>query len=103
MLGAEAPEYWWMNNRVTVVCSTVTINSKTYVLDDVQIVNGLQTSYTLYDALRLENEGSAWDKNLLVRILATKDPEVRDKVIRATNRQTSVPVASLRGHRRYSA
>ena len=32
----------------------------------------------------------------MVRILQTEDPTTRDRVIRATNRQTSVPEASLR-------
>ncbi len=94
----EAPEFWWMNNGVTVVCSAAKIVSKTYILDDVQIVNGLQTSHTIYEHMK---QDPATDKNtatrsILVRILATEDSKVRDRVIRATNRQTSVPAASLR-------
>jgi hypothetical protein len=38
----------------------------------------------------------AFDRSVLVRILVTTDSHTRDQVIRATNRQTSVPVASLR-------
>ena len=37
-----------------------------------------------------------WDRKILVKILQTDDELVRDRIIRATNRQTSVPVASLR-------
>jgi hypothetical protein len=36
------------------------------------------------------------DRKLLVRILSTDDPEIRDQVIRATNSQTQVSDASLR-------
>lgn len=95
---SKAPEFWWMNNGVSVVCSAAKIVSKTYILDDVQIVNGLQTSHTVYEVLRQKGEvaESAGARLLLVRILVTQDAGVRDKVIRATNRQTSVPVASLR-------
>ena len=93
----EAPDLWWLNNGVTVICSKASIQGKTYTLDDVQIVNGLQTSYTTYQALSaVGKDDSVFDRTLLVRILQTGDPATRDRVIRATNRQTSVPEASLR-------
>ena len=93
----EAPDFWWLNNGVTIVCSRASIQGKTYTLDDVQIVNGLQTSYTTFHALSVaEKEHPVFERTLLVRILQTEDPATRDRVIRATNRQTSVPEASLR-------
>ena len=93
----EAPDFWWLNNGVTIVCSRASIQGKTYTLDDVQIVNGLQTSYTTFHALSAaEKEHPVFERTLLVRILQTEDPATRDRVIRATNRQTSVPEASLR-------
>ena len=93
----DAPEFWWLNNGVTIICSRVTITEKTYTLDDVQIVNGLQTSFMIFEALRdVAEDNPAFDRTLLVRILRTEDPVIRDRVIRATNRQTSVPEASLR-------
>ena len=93
----EAPDFWWLNNGVTIICSTASIQGKTYTLDDVQIVNGLQTSYTTYQALSaVGKDDPVFDRTLLVRILQTEDPTTRDRVIRATNRQTSVPEASLR-------
>ncbi|HEX5415722.1 MAG TPA: AIPR family protein [Chloroflexota bacterium] len=92
------PEFWWLNNGVTIVCSRASVVGKTYALDDVQVVNGLQTSHTIFGVL--QNAGDdhvALDRAVLVRILVTgDDPETRDRVIRATNRQTSVPAASLR-------
>ncbi|MFI5835025.1 AIPR family protein [Micromonospora sp. NPDC051300] len=94
----NAPEFWWLNNGVTILCSAdISIVNKTYILEDVQIVNGLQTSHTVFKAMQnpLVAERSG-NKAILVRILATNDPAVRDQVIRATNRQTNVPEASLR-------
>ena len=71
--------------------------SKTYVLDDVQIVNGLQTSYSIFSSLRnVRADHPSLDRLLLVRILKTSDPETRDQVIKATNHQTAVSIASLR-------
>lgn len=91
------PDFWWLNNGVTIICSKTSIVGKTYSLDDVQIVNGLQTSHSIYRALSdAPEDHAALDDSVLVRILVTDDPTTRDKVIRATNRQTSVPAASLR-------
>lgn len=93
----EGPEFWWLNNGITVICSRATVVGKTYALDDVQVVNGLQTSHTVFDVLRgAAEDHPALDRAVLVRILVTDDASTRDRVIRATNRQTSVPAASLR-------
>ncbi|MFC5287680.1 AIPR family protein [Actinokineospora guangxiensis] len=93
-----APDFWWLNNGVTIVCSKASAVGKTYSLDDVQVVNGLQTSHTIYSVLRsVEPDHPAFGRSVLVRILVTGDDQAtRDQVIRATNRQTSVPAASLR-------
>ena len=66
-------------------------------MDDVQIVNGLQTSHTIHTTLSKQPaDHPARDRAILVRILVTDDATTRDQVIRATNRQTNVPVAQLR-------
>ncbi|MCX2185189.1 AIPR family protein [Streptomyces sp. SKN60] len=97
---ADAPEFWWLNNGITIVCSQATSVGKRLSLSDVQIVNGLQTSYTLHETLRelyaTEPTDPVFERLVQVRILVTADQAARDAVIRATNRQTSVPVASLR-------
>ncbi|MFG1899233.1 AIPR family protein [Micromonospora carbonacea] len=94
----DGPEFWWLNNGVTIVCSKATAVGKTYHLDDVQVVNGLQSSHTIFNFLRsAPGTHPAFDRSILVRILVTGDDlATRDLVIRATNRQTSVPAASLR-------
>jgi hypothetical protein len=98
VLDSNLPEFWWLNNGVTIVCSQVSIVSMTFSLDDVQVVNGLQTSQTIFHALSDQpKDHPAFQQKVLVRILAIgNDTGTRDKVIRATNRQTSVPAASLR-------
>lgn len=92
-----APEFWWLNNGVTLICSRASATGKTFSIDDVQVVNGLQTSVTIYHYLRDADETDpARSRLLLVRIIVTDDYATRDQVIRATNRQTAVPAASLR-------
>lgn len=94
---SDGPEFWWMNNGVTVVCSAVMSVGQTFFLEDVQVVNGLQTSRTIYDCLSnsAARDSALGDKLLVVRVLKTTDSATRDAVIRATNRQTAVDVASL--------
>ncbi|MFR9673328.1 AIPR family protein [Streptomyces sp. TR02-1] len=96
----DAPEFWWLNNGITIVCSQATSVGKRLSLSDVQVVNGLQTSYTLHETLKdlylSDPTDPVFDRLVQVRILVTVDQAARDSVIRATNRQTSVPVASLR-------
>ena len=94
----SAPDFWWLNNGITILCSgQVTTAGNEFILDDVQIVNGLQTSHTIHHEMQRKAvvDASA-DRKLLVRILSTDDPEIRDQVIRATNSQTQVSDASLR-------
>ncbi len=92
-----APEFWWLNNGVTVICSAASSQGKTFALDDVQIVNGLQTSRTIYDTLgSTDPSDPALARHVLVRIIESDDPATVNKVIRATNRQTPVREESLR-------
>jgi len=92
-----APEFWWLNNGVTIICSTASSQNKIMSLDDVQVVNGLQTSVSIFNyLLDASADDPARDRNILVRIIATQDPDTRDRIIRATNRQTAVQAASLR-------
>jgi hypothetical protein len=90
-------EFWWLNNGVTIVCENAGIESKAIALTSLQIVNGLQTSETIYRAFKDSDDGSpgAKDHRVLVRVIPTTSAEARDAVIRATNSQTPVDHASL--------
>lgn len=96
LASTDSPEFWWLNNGVTLICSEVTSTAKTYSLSNIQIVNGLQTSHEIFEALRGLNGAEAENRMLLVRIIVTDDAATRDLVIRATNRQTAITDASLR-------
>jgi hypothetical protein len=93
----NSPEFWWLNNGVTVICSTASSQGKVFALDDVQIVNGLQTSRAIYDTLHDAPANTpALSHHVLVRVIESQDSPTINKVIRATNRQTPVRVESLR-------
>lgn len=87
-------DFWWLNNGVTVVADKVQSAGKLLKLESPQIVNGLQTSNEIYR--RGIEFGHNDDRGLLVKVIqADKDP-VRDRIIRATNSQTSLAPSALR-------
>jgi len=90
-------DFWWLNNGITVLTSKATIAGKTITLDDVHIVNGLQTTVIIYDYLKGKPiEGKDERRSILIRIIVTEDAAKRDRIIKATNFQTAIPAASLK-------
>ena len=86
-------DFWWLNNGITVIASHVGPLGKTLHLKDVQIVNGLQTSFTIGKFYKeLDND----QRSILIKIIVSSDKATIDKIISATNRQTPVNPALLR-------
>lgn len=91
-------DFWWLNNGVTILVSGLTrVTSKEVVIENPEIVNGLQTSREIYNFFAnnptsIDNE----KRNVLVRIVKPDDENSRDKIIFATNNQTNIPQYSLR-------
>jgi hypothetical protein len=93
----DSPEFWWLNNGVTIVCSKVYAPGKRVTIEDIQIVNGLQTSQSIWNALKdAEDTNAILTHCVLVRVIPTPDRKVRNMVIRATNSQTPVKDEGLR-------
>lgn len=88
-------DFWCLNNGVTIVASEGSIVGKTMTLDNVQVVNGLQTSRLIYETMRTKSLDDE-SRSLLLKIVITDDDETRDRIIKATNSQTSIQPASLR-------
>jgi hypothetical protein len=91
----EAEDFWWLNNGITVIATSVSFAGKTLTVVDPQVVNGLQTSIEIYNCFR-NNPNTQEDRNLLVRVVVPTTEESRDRIIRYTNSQTRIPDASLR-------
>ena len=88
-------DFWWLNNGVTILASNAIIAGKEINLDNVQIVNGLQSTETIYKYFAT-NAGKHDDRAILIKIIVTDKDEVRDRIIKATNYQSPVAIASLR-------
>ena len=95
----EKLDFWWLNNGITILSSKASVAGKTISLDDVQVVNGLQTTNTIYHYINNKgnnNNELNEERAILIKIVVTNDPETRDRIIKATNFQTPIPPASLK-------
>ncbi|MCL1665118.1 AIPR family protein [Elizabethkingia ursingii] len=90
----DSPDFWWLNNGVTILATGAGIIGKAILIEDIQIVNGLQTSESIF---RYFDSGQTDTKNrsVLVKVIVSNDIQVRDEIIRATNNQTLVTVSAL--------
>jgi hypothetical protein len=89
-------DFWWLNNGVTIIAEKGSLSGKILHLDNIQIVNGLQTSHTIFKVLK-DKRGLESDKrSLMLKIIITQDTLTMDAIIKATNSQNQVPTSSLR-------
>lgn len=91
---SQGEDFWWLNNGITVIAAKATQSGKTLMIEDPCIVNGLQTSTEIYKHFRLSTADDD-ERNVLMRVIVPSDPEMQDRIIKATNSQTPIPTASL--------
>lgn len=95
MITKPTEDFWWLNNGITITASNASFASKILHIEDPQIVNGLQTSFEIFNYFKT-NKVETDTRNVLIRVVKTTDESSRLKVIKATNSQTNIPPASLR-------
>ncbi len=93
----DSADFWWLNNGVTILASKSTISGETITLDDVQIVNGLQTTTEIYNYLNTKRKEDVnnLDRAILIKVIVTQEPETRDRIIKATNYQTPIQTTQI--------
>lgn len=91
-------DFWWLNNGITIIAGKDSSQiGKRLSLKNVQIVNGLQTSYSIYNSLNnIDFENFKDDRSLFVKIIICDKKDIIDRIIRATNSQNSIPSGVLR-------
>ncbi|MDX2010036.1 MAG: AIPR family protein [Myxococcaceae bacterium] len=94
-LKSGTQDFWWLNNGVTVVADKANLASKRLTIMGPQIVNGLQTSYELFNYFS-EGGLDPNDRSILVRVVVPKSQDAIDEIIKATNSQTKIPAGALR-------
>lgn len=90
-----SPEFWWLNNGVTVLAEKATVSGDIVTISGPQVVNGLQTSTQIYEQF---NEGAVKDegRSVLIKIVSSEDEAILDRIIKATNSQNAIQPATLR-------
>jgi hypothetical protein len=92
----DVEDFWWLNNGVTILATHATVIGKELHLENVQIVNGLQTTETVYQHFKTEPDRDD-HRAILLKIVLTSDEQTRARIIKATNYQNTVDLGSLRG------
>lgn len=80
-----------LNNGVTIVADSIRRTGDTFTIEDYQIVNGCQTSHVLFN-----NAASlSGAVQVPVKLIVSQDTEVKNRIIKATNRQTPIKTEEL--------
>jgi len=91
-------EFWYLNNGIMLVCDECKYvpnsTSPKASLINVQIVNGGQTSRTLFHAYK-QNPTKVDNIDILVRIVETQDRSISERISETANRQTPVKTRDL--------
>lgn len=92
----DTGDFWWLNNGVTILGTDASVAGKELCIENVQIVNGLQTTETIHKYF--SNTPSYEDERaILIKVILAADDETRARIIKATNYQNTVDLSSLRG------
>lgn len=93
----ESNHFWSYNNGLTITCRKVDeLPNEKLKLSGIQIVNGCQTSNTIYEAFK--NETLKDDTFLLVKIIETENSDLIYKITEATNSQTAITMYNLKAN-----
>ncbi|MGJ0431620.1 AIPR family protein [Methylobacter sp.] len=89
-----SPDFWWLNNGVTILATSANVIGDSIQIQDIQIVNGLQTTESIFRYFESGGEDPK-SRLVLIKVIVSQDDDIRDRIIRATNNQTDVELASL--------
>ncbi len=90
-------DFWWLNNGITILVEELEIKPKSLILTMPRIVNGLQTSYCIFEnksnippLFKIKDE-----RCVLIKVIKTLDEKIMENIIFATNNQTPINTADL--------
>lgn len=91
--GGRDSDFWWLNNGITIIAESCNQMGPTLVLTNPQIVNGLQTSFSIFQYF---SEDSSDTRSVLVKVIINTDKDIVDSIIASTNYQNMVAPGLLR-------
>ncbi|MFB2838719.1 AIPR family protein [Floridanema evergladense] len=85
----DSPDMFLLcNNGITIVCTNFEqVRDKLVKIENPQIVNGCQTSNSLFNQ---RNNSNIQNVKLLVRLISTENLGISNKIVRGTNKQNQV-------------
>ena len=87
-------DFWWLNNGITILADNCEVAGDSVNITNPAIVNGLQTSHEVFQAL--ESIEKANDtRRILVKVIVAPKEQSKNAIIKATNSQTTVSPVSL--------
>lgn len=86
-------DFWWLNNGITIIAENPTQLNKKLALENVQVVNGLQTSFSIFNVEHIVDDD---ERSVLVKVIISNDKDVTDDIIESTNFQNAVSPGLLR-------
>jgi hypothetical protein len=93
--------FWYLNNGITITCRNFSYNkghvNPTLNLESFQVVNGAQTSHSLFEAYQSGSENLE-NVAIVIRVYATDRPDIAERVAVATNSQARIQVRDLRAN-----
>lgn len=87
-------DFWWLNNGITIIAKNASQRGDKLYLENPQIVNGLQTSYSIYNVDLDDQE----ERSVLLKLIINNDNSILEEIIEATNYQNPISVALLKAN-----
>lgn len=98
--GSNAPNFYLLNNGITIVCKKFAASpgrySPTVKLEEMQIVNGGQTTNTIWELHRLGQLNK--EASILIKIIESADEGLLEQIPATTNNQTKVTNRDLKSN-----
>ncbi|MFH0874794.1 MAG: AIPR family protein [archaeon] len=90
--------FWCMNNGITILSSKIEPKRDTFRLENYQIINGCQTSYSIWEVLKDNKELKNFE--IIVKFVETDDDDTALEIIQATNSQIPIDPTSIKSQER---
>jgi len=90
-------DFWWLNNGVTILATDCRTVAKDLIVENAQIVNGLQTTEVMYNHFSKTSKLEGDDRAILIKVITAPSNEIRSRIVKATNYQNTIDLSHFRG------
>lgn len=94
LLNEQSPDFWLLNNGVTMLTSGANLFDNIMTIHDVQIVNGLQTTVTIFNYYQ-NGHTDPYNRKVLIKVINPSSSAIGKEITKATNNQSTIPLYAL--------